>query len=90
MSKVKISVTQDDIDDGVPGHPYACAINRALRRVYPKKIVAVEKDRVYFVRRPNDVIEHMAMLPHVAAIFVRAYDNGEEVAPFAFDLEIPE
>lgn len=79
-----INVTQEHIDKGIATQPCLCAISLAIREQARLKDAAVVAD----VWRPNlDYIYYP--LPVVARDFAYAFDRGEKVSPFSFELEIP-
>jgi hypothetical protein len=80
-----VNVTQKHIDSGVNGAPGFCPIALAIKDLKPEYI----KDRrlgvgLYFVHIPDRA---SIPLPKVARDWIRAFDNGRKVKPFAFTLE---
>jgi hypothetical protein len=81
---VRIDVTQEDIDLGMPGKCGKCPLARAIRRA-TGSLALVSGEDVY-----ASGFAHLAQLPMEAQKFVKAYDSDQEVHPFSFDLDIPE
>ena len=88
-----IHVTQEDIDQGIPEAPTACPIWYALTR---QLTFAAKEDPFFEVN--GDEIEfyddagrppQKVPLPDAAQLFVQAFDNEDDVEPFAFELELP-
>lgn len=79
---VTVSVTQEDIDEGVRGEPGTCPLARALNRVYRGATVLVgtlhiavyEADRRQYVKTTTVELSH----------FVMDFDHGLLVRPFSF------
>lgn len=82
---MKITVTQDDIDQGKPGNTCACAVGRALRRetgaiwqVFPDLWGGSLKPPLngIVIRYPfgSEAIRHA--LPEIVAQFARDFDNS--------------
>jgi hypothetical protein len=83
--KLHIEVTAEDIEQGHPNDPLSCPVARAIKRVMgrPHVWVSVGDDEVCF---DDTDIE----LPLFVAMFVMEFDDGEDVVPFAFDLDVPD
>lgn len=81
MSTITVRVTQTHIDHGVPKSAIFCPI-----------ALAVEWPSDRFCVYPNHICADgkIALLPESARIFIDAYDDGLEVQPFEFELEVPE
>lgn len=80
--RLKINVSQRDIQKGVPTSRSKCPIARACKR-HKLSSVCVDPDRVWFVfgRR-----YYCSFLPKKARQFTGAFDRGEKVKPFCFTL----
>lgn len=77
-----IEVTKEDIDKGKPMNSGACPLANALeRRTGHKWSVGVRYCTRLAVGTWNDL-----PLPPAAVQFVRAFDLGCDVAPFAFEV----
>lgn len=81
---MRIDVTQEDIDKGVKKCHCTCPIALALKR-QTRVAYEVSDDCVVAV---TDRFAHG--LPEHASSFIRAFDMGLIVAPFSFELDIPE
>ncbi len=82
----KIEVTQHDIDNGKRKSctkcPVALAVNRTLRAE-----ASVGKRTINIIYG-DATFEEGISTPTSAADFIRKYDEGEEVKPFNFELEL--
>jgi hypothetical protein len=89
MSKVTVSITQEDIDEGCRSDadncPGALAISRATGYVAKVGMVSISLRHADNGQRFED-INCPAMLRH----FIEQFDNGNKVSPFSFELEVPE
>lgn len=85
MKRVRINVTQRDIDRGVRSTLTSCPIALAIkRRVVEDSTVAVTQFAVLygtFMSSP---------FPYRATQFIYHFDLGKPVKPFTFTLELPE
>lgn len=90
--KVKINVTEDDIEHGIKSDcrkcPIALAINTHLADGY---IVAVNMTDV-FIQRSSNLLSflHVARLPLTACRFIHKFDCYLAHTPFDFYLDIPD
>jgi hypothetical protein len=80
--RVRVEVTKDDISRGDPGNCLGCPIALALLRC-GLRCVVVRDDVIRVGGRECD-------MPSAASEFVQMFDARADVAPFAFDLDIPE
>lgn len=77
---VRIEVTARDLAEGSPCHAYRCAVALAVRRALPDVgMVGVGTEQVLLDGR-------VVSLPFDAGEAIAAFDRGERVEPFAFDL----
>lgn len=80
--KITVQVTEEDIKGGLRESCHACPIALALKRLgYERPTVdgvAIDLDTLTTIPSPDVVND-----------FVIAFDKGDKVKPFAFDLEIP-
>lgn len=74
---VEISVTAEDIANGIPGDCRFCPVAQAIRRQVPGGFVHAFTDTLW----TSDVT---ATTPQEVADFIRAFDRDEPVAPFTF------
>lgn len=89
--KRTITVLQDDIDNGVPRNAHKCAVARAARRDLADlageecglDVFAVTRDTLYASFRSS-------ALPPSAHCAVRDFDNGRDVSPFKFEVDLVE
>jgi hypothetical protein len=89
MSKVTVSITQDDIDEGcrcdADNCPGALAISRATG--YAAKVGMVT---ISLRHADNGQFFKEISPPAVLRWFIEQFDNGNKVSPFSFELEVPE
>jgi hypothetical protein len=88
MSRVKIHVTQDDIDKGIQSNCVECPVARALNRAGIKGLVASGFVSV----NDGDTFYNgfYAELPRSASRFINRFDKGWSVKPFDFFLNMPD
>ena len=84
---MRIDVTQDDIASGEPGDAIRCPIARAIRRV-TGCLSSVGTSHVDLFEANGRA--HDFELPAEAYNFVTEFDHELPVAPFSFDLPLPE
>ena len=83
---VHVSVTAEDIAQGQPQSYCRCPVALALTRAADSRWVEVIADEARFARRGRYMAE-TASLPSVVQRFIDAFDRGQPVEPFEFDLE---
>lgn len=76
---MKIQVTQADIANGMRGNRKACPIARAVIRASSLSTASVTQSYIRRGRRKD-------FTPAEARIFIRAFDAGQPVEPFEFEL----
>lgn len=90
MRTVRIEVTAKDIIYGDRWSPSTCPIARAARRAGVRGArvgsVALEAENHLLLRDASLV----ASLPDPARAFVKRFDEGMTVEPFAFDVSLPD
>jgi hypothetical protein len=86
MRTVHVEVTQKDCDEGILADSECCPIALAMQRI-STGIISVGQSTVRFYK-PQKF--YRAYLPQEAREFVAKFDAEQDVAPFAFDIEIPE
>lgn len=79
---MKISVTQEDINEGTPQDCWSCPIARAVQRA--TGFDWVEVDGMYV--EAGGVPQKSCELPAEARRFVNKFDDGRYVEPFDFFL----
>ncbi len=89
--KVRVEVTQDDIDKGKPGNPCKCMLALAISRAMG------EPWEVGFSFADNEievdgewVRTRRADLPGDALQAILSFDRHETVMPFDFEMEVEE
>lgn len=82
---MKIEVTQEDIERGVPLNSCFCPIAFASSRAFHCQHSLVSQDyfRVLGVGKNGRI-----MLPQPAIDFIAAFDAGKPVEPFSFEVEV--
>ena len=91
MNEIKITLTDDDINGGVPIGDY-CPITLAAERVIDGSI-STERTRLRRIYTDHESGERTIAeyeLPDEAMFFIKMYDSGEEVEPFSFFISNPE
>jgi hypothetical protein len=85
--RVRVNVTQRDIDRGEPQECERCPIARAAKRagIVNAKVMEGWLDVQYFP--PSG--ECGVTLPDPAMRFIEEFDRNCGVAPFAFELDVP-
>ena len=88
-----IQVTERDILNGLRGECDTCPVALALRRAFPKRIVTVWYEHELWTWRRTfafaliDGREYR--LPDNVLAFISAWDDGENLAPPTFQMEVP-
>ncbi|WP_420431492.1 hypothetical protein [Candidatus Poriferisocius sp.] len=88
---MKITVYQHHIDDGTPRNTKCCPVALAIKDMYSHcddVVPRVESDfiRVYLRNGKMGYERHYEM-PDEVADFISFFDDGDDVEPFAFELE---
>ena len=83
--RVKLNVTQDDIDGGRTREGYYSPTARALKRQFPKHDVIVGTESVELLRRGD---YRGGFLSKAAQVFEAAFDDDQPVEPATFTLVI--
>ena len=92
---IRVQVTQDDIKSGEPGScgccPIALALERALREYIPSPIQVTVQLHSASIRLilPGFQTKFIGMmyLPLVCNRFINRFDRGNQVEPFAFNIQ---
>lgn len=91
---MKITVTQDHIDNGVCGNPFRCAIAQAVSELYPDYQVRVSDFSIFVSKSgPNLMSRTVAYsidreLPEEMREFIANFDDGKQVTPTIFEVDI--
>lgn len=80
-----VQVTHEDIDNGLKASRTCCPVALALARAFPQHRVNVGSMAATIV---GTVVDTWIKLPLEAADFIKAFDRGTSVYPFAFDLDL--
>lgn len=84
---MQIEVEQPDIDEGLACNCDACPIARATQRKLPAGVMVQVQSRFAQVFVMGKHVKSIWM-PAEAREFIKAFDAGEPVQPFSFDLPI--
>lgn len=85
MRTITINVDQNCIDKGIQENHLCCPIALACR-VAGMPVPSITNGKCY--KNYPDLTENGIPLPPEAIAFYQAFDRGEEVKPFSFNLEI--
>lgn len=96
--KVRVEVTQEDIDKGIPSNCTSCPIALALRRQFPEyhSIEVKTTSAVFYLFRDHyDDVDFVAVgyFPDEARIFIHVFDSIPSrdilvtLKPFEFEME---
>jgi hypothetical protein len=80
---MRVEITKEDIDNGIPCNNFSCPIALALKRYYPDKVISVGKlwitiEGVYHKMR------YYKNSPIVRK-FINDFDDDIPVEPFSFE-----
>lgn len=94
MRRVRVEVTQSCIERGERGDASQCPIALAVldldEDVLGFEIDHLEVDGTCIHIESFDKLEPIEFAPPPSvSSFVQTFDNGEPVAPFAFEIEVP-
>jgi len=95
MRTVTISVTQEDIDDGIPEDDCSCPIALAIRRVLPPDLEVTCVMIPFYGPALATIGEQDCPLPDECKEFIEFFDNMppamlNQPRPFSFEMEVPE
>ena len=85
--RFNIEVTRDDIDKAQVNDSYQCVIAQAIAREIPDA-TRIEVD-LQTIRFSRDGERLSFLTPYAAAGYVVAFDAGDEIHPFSFQLRDP-
>lgn len=89
-TRFEVSVTEEDINNGVPGDPNYCPIALAIQRIFPNFGVMVGKDRINLEFEMNNSPGFYCIgTTYSQYRFVRRFDKGKSVQPFNFWISDP-
>lgn len=83
MSKVRITVTSKDIKNGIRGSVCACPVALASQRRLCSSAFRAGPNYLY-----NNECRIDCSLPSNATNFINAFDEGQSVLPFEFDIDV--
>lgn len=81
-----IEVTEEDIANGQPRIAFSCPVALAISRVTGRR-ATVSYSHIYLGLLAASGQPDWRLTPPALARWLHAYDNGEEVGPFSFDLD---
>ena len=76
---MKVRVTQEHIDEGIPQECGFCPIAIAIRDQYPNESINVDGEEI-------TIGDNHYLTPESAADFIHRFDFGGKVSPFEFEL----
>ena len=82
-TRIKVDVTQEDIDHGVQSDCRKCPVARAISRALGFQVEAYSTIGIWL--SDSDKVP----TPAIASAFIRQFDEFKPVSPFSFDLEVP-
>jgi len=86
-SRFNIDVTADDIEKAHVGDSYKCVIAQAIaRQVTGSRRIEVD---IQTIRWSDENGRHVFLTPFSAASYIVAFDAGDEIEPFRFQLRDP-
>lgn len=83
---VTISVTQADIESGIPGTSGNCPIGLSLQQKFPEYDPVVGSQLIWLRGNCAPFMSWAATTPSAAADFMETFDQGETVEPIELDL----
>jgi hypothetical protein len=85
---MKIKVTQAHIDSARIGN--RCPVAQALSEAFGQPVYVGRKRcfREMWVGKRMGLLEPGCELPTEVVIFVEAFDNGQRIEPFEFEIEV--
>jgi len=81
---MRIEVTQDDIEQGIPCDSVYCPIGRAIERTTGRE--AGVTDIFLRIGRHDENPHYVRPVPQAMIAFMHAFDSRQPVEPIAFDL----
>jgi hypothetical protein len=87
--RIRVRVSQRDINTGQPMEDTQCPIAKAFRRASGKRNVEVTFSRI-FIGGMWSQHSYSYKLPSSAINFIRRFDDGKKVKPFEFTVERPD
>lgn len=86
---MKVTVTAEDIEKGVPSVLDACPVALAIYRAFgsdPSVGVNVDESEVYVFSEDDGSTIKFWEMPHPIGEIIAHYDNTGEMDPFGFEL----
>ena len=77
MVRIKVSVTQQDIDNGRRQDPFSCPIALSLRRAFGAEQIRIESHRIIIGNQEYRPSKRMKT-------FIHKFDSGKSVEPQTF------
>lgn len=92
--KSKFNITQSNIKNGKQADPANCAIAKAIKNEMKKQGIKVKNVSVLpfdvkldmFSIKKNKFIHLNAVMPKNGCDFIKSFDHGKKVTPFALEL----
>jgi hypothetical protein len=92
--RVRVEVSQGDIEAGMAGAACECPVALAIRRACGVEWARVGYDALMGcatiqIGQPS-VFSKFHIGPRAVKEFFQAFDDGKAVSPFSFDLDVPD
>lgn len=83
-----VSITQKDIDSGVPHTCTLCPVAIAVSRAFKGLKVSVSQDHIYVYERKSEA-RYIFKTPRRVSKFIDLFDTPSTVKPITFNLNNP-
>jgi hypothetical protein len=87
MRRIAVNVTRDHIVRGSRGQFDRCPVALAILELLPERSLAVVDPYEIYVELLDSGVYYRAKSPGEVCEFMIAFDEGEAVSPFSFDVE---
>jgi len=92
---MKIDITQEDINNGIPRNHECCPVALAIKRCFKTDLVLVNGRRAMFTKfKPMsltggaiEAYQYEMPLPENVQFFISMFDKGVGVGPISFEAE---
>ena len=90
MTRVKVYVTQKDIDTGRSAYCWKCPIELALERFPFILRTMVTSDELFIYTYSKKIFPYRIITSKKVQTFINRFDDEKSVNPFSFVINIPE
>lgn len=87
MSRITVEVTEKDIERAVTKDSYTCVVAQAIMRTIPTAS-HIDVD-IQTIRFTNEGIRWQYLTPYAVQGYIVAFDAGDAIQPFSFQLREP-